>query len=75
MENLRQVVLGVSFFKQDAKGKSFVIAFDTLDEVHEFVAQRFIAQTWSGRNVLRQPTIVLPPNHAGPFRWLAAPHQ
>lgn len=59
METLRQVVLGVSFFKQDLRGKSFVIAFDDLDEVHQYVPPQFIAHAWSGRNVLLQPVIVL----------------
>jgi hypothetical protein len=59
MENLRQVVLGVSFFKQDVKGKSFVIAFNDIDEVHEYVPKQFIAQAWSGHNVLLQPVIVM----------------
>ena len=59
MENLRQVVLGVSFFKQEVRGKSFVIAFNDLDEVHQYVPPQFIAHAWSGRNVLLQPIIVL----------------
>jgi hypothetical protein len=59
MENLRQVVLGVSFFKKDVKGRSFVVAFNDLDEVHQYVPPQFIAHAWSGRNVLRQPLIVL----------------
>lgn len=52
-------MLGVSFFKQDIKGKSFVVAFDTLDEVHEYVPPQFIALAWSARNALLQPLIVL----------------
>lgn len=59
MENLRQVVLGVSFFKRDIPGKSFVLAFHELSEVHEYMPEQFIAQAWSARNVLRQPIIVL----------------
>jgi hypothetical protein len=59
MENLRQVVLGVSFFKQEIPGKSFVIAFNDQSEVTPFVPPQFIARAWSGDNVLRQPVIVL----------------
>lgn len=59
MENLRQVVLGVSFFKQEIPGKSFVIAFDDQSEVTPFLPKQFIARAWSGGNILRQPVIVL----------------
>ncbi len=59
MENLRQVVLGVSFFSKELPGKSFVIAFNDLEEVRQYVAPQFIAQAWSGSNVLLQPVIVL----------------
>jgi uncharacterized protein DUF1570 len=59
METLHQIVLGVSFFNRDVKGKSFVIAFADLDEVHLYVPPQFVAHAWSGRNALRQPLIVL----------------
>lgn len=59
IENLRQVVLGVSFFKTEAPGKSFVIAFHDMDEVREYVPVQFIARAWSSQNLLRQPVIVL----------------
>ncbi len=59
MENLRQVVVGISFFRKEVRGKSFVIAFDSLDEVHQYVPPQFIAHAWSGSNPLLQPVIVL----------------
>jgi hypothetical protein len=59
MENLRQVVLGVSFFKTEAPGRSFVIAFHDLDELREYTPVQFIARAWSSDNLLRQPVIVL----------------
>src|SRR6478735_8198871 len=59
MENLHQVVLGVSFFKTEVPGKSFVIAFNDLDEAREYTPVQFIARAWSGQNLLRQPLIVL----------------
>jgi len=58
MENLRQVVFGVSFFRKEPKGKSYVIAFDSLDEVHRYVPKQFIAQAFGGSPLL-QPVIVL----------------
>lgn len=58
METLRQVVIGVSGL-DEPKGKIFVVAFDTVDEVHEYVPAQFIAHAWSGHNVMRQPVIVL----------------
>lgn len=58
METLRQVVLGVSGFTE-TKGKSFVIAFDSLDEIHQYVAPQFIGKAWSGYSLLRQPVIVI----------------
>jgi len=58
MENLRQVVLGVSAFNA-TKGKSFVVAFDSLDEIHQYVPAQFIGKAWSGHSVLRQPVIVI----------------
>lgn len=59
MENLRRVVLGVSFFKAEIPGKSFVVAFDDLDELHQYSPPQFIAYAWSARNMLRQPVISL----------------
>lgn len=59
MENLRQVVLGVSFFKTEAPGKSFVIAFNDMDEAREYTPVQFIARAWSSDNLLRQPIIEL----------------
>ncbi|MBV8762969.1 MAG: DUF1570 domain-containing protein [Deltaproteobacteria bacterium] len=58
MENLRQVVVGVSAFNE-TKGKILVIAFDSEDEVHEYIPKQFIAFAISGTSVLRQPVIVL----------------
>ena len=59
IENLRQVVLGVSFFNKELKGRSLVIALRTVDEIHLYVEQQFIAHAWSARSVLRQPVIAL----------------
>jgi hypothetical protein len=59
IENLRQVVLGVSFFKTEAPGKSFVIAFHDLAELRAYIPVQFIARAWSSDNLLRQPVIVL----------------
>ena len=59
MEHLRQVVLGVSFFHGDVKGRSFVVAFQSIDEVHQYVPVQFIAHAWSDRNVVFEPVIVL----------------
>ena len=59
MEHLRQVVLGVSFFHGDVKGRSLVVAFQNIDEVHQYVPKQFIARAWSGSNVLFEPVIVL----------------
>lgn len=59
MEHLRQVVLGVSFFHGDVKGKSLVVAFQTIDEVHQYVPPQFIAHAWTGNNVVFEPVIVL----------------
>lgn len=59
MENLRQVVLGVSFFKKEQLGKSLVIAFNDLEEVRQYVEPQFIAHAWGGGNVLLQPVVVL----------------
>jgi hypothetical protein len=59
MEHLRQVVLGVSFFHGDVKGKSLVVAFQSIDEVHQYVEPQFIAHAWSGGNVVFEPVIVL----------------
>jgi hypothetical protein len=58
LENFRQVVVGVSAFNEP-KGKTFVVAFDNLDEVHRYVPEQFIAEAFSARSVLRQPVIVL----------------
>jgi hypothetical protein len=58
LENFRQVVVGVSAFNE-TKGKTFVIAFDSLDEVHTYVPVQFIAEAWAATSVLRQPVIVL----------------
>ena len=58
LENFRQVVVGVSAFNE-TKGKTFVIAFDSLDEVHKYVPIQFIAEAFSAQSVLRQPVIVL----------------
>lgn len=69
MENLRQVVLGVSSFAQ-TKGKVFVIAFDTVAEVHQYVPTQFIAHAWSAQNVLRQPVIVLAGASLEDNRWI-----
>lgn len=59
MEHLRQVVLGVSFFHGDVKGRTFVVAFQTVDEVHQYVPAQFIAHTWWDRSVVFEPVIVL----------------
>jgi hypothetical protein len=59
IENLRQIVLGVSFFKTEAPGKSFVIAFNDMDEIREYLPVQFVARAWSSQNLLRQPVIVL----------------
>jgi len=58
MENLRQVVLGVSGLAE-SKSKSFVIAFDSVDEVHEYVPSQFIAYAMSPNNLLHESVIVL----------------
>jgi hypothetical protein len=58
LENFRQVVVGVSAFNE-TKGKTFVIAFDSLDEVHQYVPVQFIAMAFSAQSALRQPVIVL----------------
>ena len=59
MERLRNVVHGVSFFKQSSKARSFVIAFRNLEEVHAYLPPQFIAHAWSARNPLAQPVMVL----------------
>jgi Protein of unknown function (DUF1570) len=59
MEHLRQVVLGVSFFHGDVKGRSFVVAFQNIDEVHQYVPVQFIAHAWIEKNVVFEPVIVL----------------
>ncbi|HSN24839.1 MAG TPA: DUF1570 domain-containing protein [Kofleriaceae bacterium] len=58
MENLRQVVIGVSSFNE-TKGKIIVVAFDTLDELHEYIPAQFIAYAMSASSLVRQPVIVL----------------
>jgi len=58
MENLRQVVLGVSALPE-TKSKTFVLAFDSVDEVHEYVPVQFIAYAMSADYVLHQAVIVL----------------
>lgn len=59
LERLRNIVLGVSFFKRDSPGRSFVIAFRNMEEVHAYVPPQFIARAWSARNPLAQPVVVL----------------
>lgn len=69
MENLRQVVLAVSSFTE-GRGKVFVIAFDTADELHAYLPVQFIAHAWSAQNVLRQPVIVLAAESLEHSRWI-----
>ena len=69
MENLRQVVLAVSSFKE-GRGKVFVIAFDTADELHQYLPAQFIAHAWSAQNVLRQPVIALAAESLEHSRWI-----
>jgi hypothetical protein len=59
LEHLRQVVLGVSFFQKDVPGRSFVIAFRSLDEVHAYIPPQFIAHAWGPQNMLWQPIVTL----------------
>ncbi len=73
MENLRQVVLDVSSFAE-GRGKIFVIAFDTADEVHEYIPSQFIAHAWSAQNIMRQPVIVLAGESLENSRWII-PHE
>ena len=59
MEHLRQVILGVSFFKASSNARSIVIAFRSRDELRTYLPPQFQAHAWSARNPLLQPVIVL----------------
>jgi hypothetical protein len=59
MEHLRQVVLGVSLFHGDVKGRSFVVAFQRTDELHQYVSGQSVAHQWWDRNVVFEPVLVL----------------
>ncbi len=63
MENLRTVIYSVSFFRPTSDSKCFVVALRDVGEVHAFVPPQFIAYSWSARNPLMQPVIVLPIDH------------
>ena len=63
MEELRQVIYGVSMFNPTVQARTFVVALANVDEVHAYVPPQFIAFSWDAHTPLFQPVIVLPIDH------------